>query len=279
MNTPPRGRGHIYGTQDAIARLYSSPAGIRRAQPGNQGNQTGNQLVQHSGPQNLGHQVITSEHTAFRNYQSNTFSGQSSYHPHSAQFDGRPHTSSAQIRPRNQYPQPETSSSNLRYTNPSSNRYGSQTRTSNQPVSLGEGHSGSHQEAGYANYSMPKSMFYNPNVSQNEPQYPDIPSHSRSYNDTQSRNISSGYSTSQNTPYQNTSMMHSYPAGHSTENAGFQETGSIVQPTWQYVGNGSIPSSAPSQGYTPSSYQQKVSSKNYYVHSINVLWCRISLAI
>ena len=219
----------------------------------------GNQSLEQTGPRNLGHPVVSSEQTAFRNYQSNTFSGQNTYSPHVAQYHGRPNTSHSQIRPQN-YPQTENTTSDFRYNSPSSNRYRSPPRTSNQPVSMGDRHSNIHQQTGFTNYSMPQNTFYNQPVSQADSQYTDIPSCSRTYNEPQSRNIPSGHSISQNAPYQNASMFYSHPAGHSTDTStGFLENGSVVQPNWQYVGNGSIPSAAPSQGYTPSSYQQKVS--------------------
>ena len=303
VNTPPRGRGpgHIYGTQDAIAKLYSSPTGTRRpGPPGNQANQlqghqagshgnryTGNQPMEQTGSRNLGHEVVNSENTAFRSYQSNTFAGRTSYNPQSSQYDRRPQTAYAQVRPPNPLPQTETSASNSRYNNPS-NRYNSPQRTSNQPVSGGEGHSNAHQETGFENYSMPKGMFYNPTVSQTGSQYTDIPPHnrpynearsnvpthirpyneaqsnvpphSRPYNEPQHRNIPGGHSVAQNGPYPNASMFYNHPESQTAETSGLMENGgSVVQPTWQYVGNGSIPSAGQSQGYTPSSYQQKVS--------------------
>ena len=315
VNTTPRGRGQgqgqIYGTQDAIARLYSSPAGGRRPGPpgsqskqllgnqaGIQGNRyTGNQAMDQTGSRNTGNQVVTSENTAFRSYQSNTFAGKPSYNPHPSQYDRRPQTSYAQVRPQNNpYPQTETGASNSRYDN-SSNRYNSPHRTNgDQSMSGGEGHSNAQQETGYMTHSMPKNMFYNPTVSQTGSQYTDnlsqsrsynetqsnIPTHNQSYRDSQNRNIPSGRSVTQNSQYPNASMFYNHPESLTTETSGFVENGGpVVQPTWQYVGNGSIPSSGQSQsympnssgqsqgytpssgqsqGYTPSSYQQKVSN-------------------
>lgn len=43
VNTPPRGPPHRFGTQDAIARLYSSPSGTRRQ--GHAGNQQRNEAA------------------------------------------------------------------------------------------------------------------------------------------------------------------------------------------------------------------------------------------
>ena len=274
-----RGQGQIYSTQDAIARLYSSPAETRRPGPplnqskqlpgnqaGIQGNRyTGNQAMDQTGSRVSGHQVVTSENTAFRSYQSNTFAGQPSFNPQSSQYDRRPQTSYAQVRPQNLYPQTETSARDSRYNN-HTNRYQSPPRTtSNQPMPGGEGLSNAHQETGFTTHSMPKNMFYNPTVSQTGSQYTDnlshnrpyneaqsyVPTHSRPYNEPQNRHIPSAA---------NASMFYNHPESQTTETPGFVENGGqVVQPTWQYVGNGSIPSSGQLQGYTPSSYQQKVS--------------------
>ena len=354
VNTPPRGRGQIYGTQDAIARLYSSPSAARGPHPMSQGNQPGRQPVDQTGSRNQGHQIVSSEQTAFRNYQSNTFPGQNSYNPPvsqydgrpnppvsqydgrpippvsqydgrpnppvsqydgrpkpplpqyegrpnlpvsqydrrpnppviqydgrpnppvtqydgrpnppvsqydgrhntpTSQYDGRPDSSYSQVRPQN-YPHTDNMSSDHRYNSPNS-RYRSPPQTSNQPVT-NDGQSNIHQQTAFTNYPSAKNMFYNQPTSQTDSQYTDNPSQNRAFNEPQNRSIPNGPSLSQNNPYQNSNMFYSQPSGHTTESSTAVLENGPVQPSWQYVGNGNVPSATQSQGYTPSSYQQRV---------------------
>ncbi|XP_060557435.1 putative uncharacterized protein DDB_G0282133, partial [Ruditapes philippinarum] len=245
VNTPPRaGHQHRFGTQDAIARLYSSPSGTRRQN--HAGNQSGNN-------------ELTNQNMQYnRNYgQTNQSKGWNHQNPPTRSHHGQPQT--VQSYDNNSNVVKTVTSNN---TMNSSNQSDSGYQRAQQRMYSGLENKGTipqNHQNGMVNHSMSQNaqipanrMFYT--QQDNHPE--SRTSHTSSYTSDNSYAVKSHpYSTSrqavndsdpnaypQKSFYnQSNSQTHSQTQNYGTQSAAESRLG--IQPSWQYVANGRVPGS------------------------------------
>ncbi|XP_053405416.1 uncharacterized protein LOC123522987 isoform X4 [Mercenaria mercenaria] len=240
INTPPRGHPHRFGTQDAIAKLYSSPARTRRQTY--TGNQQGNDLTSQNMPYNRNYGQ-TNQNKAW-----NQNIPERSHHANSQIIPGYDNNSNVvKTMPSNNTTN-SPSQNGVPYTRDqqrmcgvSDNRNVLPQRHQNGMVNNSVSYS-SQFPANRMFYTQPDSAPVNPpenRTSQHSSYTSDNSFAMKSYPYSQGRQGVTGPDT--NSYSQNTFYNQSDSQNYSTQSTSESRLG--LQPSWQYIGNGRVPGS------------------------------------